>query len=802
MKLNINASHAIAACALFACGGVSPSSKGTTGSTGATSTGGSTDGGSTSSTVCDAGYRLEGTTCVDIDECAEANACGAGALCTNSAGSHACACPYGRVEAADGECIIFDVSFEGNTTLLRGNGALLGWGRNEDGILQGASDPLLAPSRLGTENFKDYSSRHNTACGIVSDESLVCWGRNNYGQAGQVDLVDQLTPQPITGGPWARVFTGERNSCAINKAGSLWCWGANHKGSLGQGTSDPDPHPAPVQIGNDTYTEVSIGYQTVCAINSSGALLCWGGEAENVGRPGDVFSPLLVDAGPFRQVGTVDETTCALKTDDTLWCFGQSQGFLLQDSVVPVQTAGAFARMTPNLNCALLMNNKWACVGEHNDWAWPGVSPDADTAILQDISGEWREFRATDNVGCGVRQSDGAVVCFGEREEAQTGSGKAMNVGVPTAANPGVSYSKLSGASVAMCAITASTGEVHCFGSNSTDRFLQGNTHFVDAPRRVSSLDGVTSVGVGSGMLVALTDKTVRAWGRAAHADNGAFIPYTEPTAIAGVTSVEKVLMGTNWFGFLRSGTSTALRLGGTNDRGRLGRNIASNATIYDAASTGTLDTATERWVDVAFPPNSSNLCGIRQNASLQRRLYCWGGNSSNQLGKDDTADVIDDVDGLVNNDTDWESVYPGNLTTCAKKTNGLIYCFGSNFAGMLGRNSSDSGSFATPVAIAGSYDTMAIGSSHACAISATSTHRLYCWGSGSSGIHGLASGAYKIAPTLVADGGVAWKDVAVTNDGACALRADNGEMYCWGSPKYNGLGDAYDEDGHIVSLP
>src|SRR5690606_5139123 len=44
---------------------------------------------------CEAGWRLEGRTCLEIDECAEdaSNTCDVLATCTNTPGSYVCACP-------------------------------------------------------------------------------------------------------------------------------------------------------------------------------------------------------------------------------------------------------------------------------------------------------------------------------------------------------------------------------------------------------------------------------------------------------------------------------------------------------------------------------------------------------------------------------------------------------------------------------------------------------------------------------------------------------------------------------------
>lgn len=55
------------------------------------------DAGPDASVTCDPGYRVEGTSCVDVDECAEqTDNCDANAACGNAPGSFTCACNPGH----------------------------------------------------------------------------------------------------------------------------------------------------------------------------------------------------------------------------------------------------------------------------------------------------------------------------------------------------------------------------------------------------------------------------------------------------------------------------------------------------------------------------------------------------------------------------------------------------------------------------------------------------------------------------------------------------------------------------------
>ncbi|MBI2234593.1 MAG: chromosome condensation regulator RCC1, partial [Micavibrio aeruginosavorus] len=114
--------------------------------------------------------------------------------------------------------------------------------------------------------------------------------------------------------------------------------------------------------------------------------------------------------------------------------------------------------------------------------------------------------------------------------------------------------------------------------------------------------------------------------------------------------------------------------------------------------------------------------------------LYCWGSDSSGQLGNGaTTGNQVSPVQESTAA-TDWASVADGNLNdhTCALKTNGTLYCWGSDASGQLG-NGATTGNQVSPVSIGPVWASVATGSSNTCAI-ATGGGALYCWGANSNG--------------------------------------------------------------------
>jgi hypothetical protein len=86
-------------------------------------------------------------------------------------------------------------------------------------------------------DVKKLSGINQHACAILADDSLACWGLNQFGQLG--DGTNQSSPKALVKpklGPVADVAAGVQHTCAITQDGQGHCWGHNQRGQLGDGT--------------------------------------------------------------------------------------------------------------------------------------------------------------------------------------------------------------------------------------------------------------------------------------------------------------------------------------------------------------------------------------------------------------------------------------------------------------------------------------------------------------------------------------------------------------------------------------
>ena len=212
-----------------------------------------------------------------------------------------------------------------------------------------------APSRSSAA-FSSISLGHDHACGVLTSGKIVCWGRNDRGQATPPD------------GEFKSVSAGALGSCGIRPNYTVVCWGHGIR-----------------RTPNSTFSSVSV-YDTACGTTLAGSIVCWSdGSSHQV--PAD---------GSFRQVSLGRGHACALRTDATLHCWGRN------DHGQANAPTGQFQSVAAGdiHNCGLRADGAVACWGA----SWHGrTSPP---------SGTYRQVDTIWDFSCGVR-SDGSVACWG-----------------------------------------------------------------------------------------------------------------------------------------------------------------------------------------------------------------------------------------------------------------------------------------------------------------------------------------------------------------------------------------------------
>jgi alpha-tubulin suppressor-like RCC1 family protein len=166
---------------------------------------------------------------------------------------------------------------------------------------------------------------------IKTDGTLWAWGYNISGQLGNGSIANRSSPTQVgTLTNWKQVSCGEQHAGAIKTDGTLWSWGNNQYGQLGSGTVIS--RSSPVQIGALTNWKKSAagGLNHTAAIKTDGTLWSWGNN-----QYGQLGSGTVVSRSSPVQIGALTNWksvhcgafhTAAIKTDGTLWTWGLNAG--------------------------------------------------------------------------------------------------------------------------------------------------------------------------------------------------------------------------------------------------------------------------------------------------------------------------------------------------------------------------------------------------------------------------------------------------------------------------------------------
>lgn len=218
-----------------------------------------------------------------------------------------------------------------------------------------------------------------------------------------------------------------------------------------------------------------------------------------------------------------------------------------------------------------------------------------------------------------------------------------------------------------------------------------------------------------------------------------------------------------------------ALYCWGNNDKGQLGVSTAPDTSSSSPIRVG----SASDWSGIVGGRTHS--CGLRSGS-----IWCWGENGNNQLGDGTTTDRMSPVQ-VSGTNSGWVYLSSSYRHNCGIKSDHSLWCWGYNYRGQIGNNSTSNQS--VPLKIATSdWRTVTAGGGHTCAIKTNG--ELWCWGSNYEGQIGLGdnTGPFK-TPTRVGSASD-WADVQ-TGSGyhSCGLKT-NGELWCWGGASDNDYRD------------
>ena len=231
---------------------------------------------------------------------------------------------------------------DGHSCALTASGMAFCWGQNNSGQLgDGSWTDRATPVAVATDlRFRTISAGAYHTCGVTLTSEAYCWGDNRWGQLGGGDIqynsVGDVASQPqrVAGGlAFAAIAGGWEHTCAITTSGAAYCWGRNEDDRQLGDDSDVSHRGTPGRVSGDhQFVALTAGALATCGRTAAQEFYCWGANYYGGLGNGEVVAsgvahPVRTLGGPFARVTLGQAHSCAIATDQTLWCWGdQSAG--------------------------------------------------------------------------------------------------------------------------------------------------------------------------------------------------------------------------------------------------------------------------------------------------------------------------------------------------------------------------------------------------------------------------------------------------------------------------------------------
>ena len=356
--------------------------------------------------------------------------------------------------------------------------------------------------------------------------------------AVQGDQTQFVGPSVVNMPALSSLAAGESHTCIVRNE-NVWCTGANAQG----------------QLGNETFTRTTA-----------------------------FAASRMIDA---RSVSAGGNTTCAVRTDTTLWCWGTIDSSL--------DIVGGITRSNVAVPTKLpFINVKSVAVGAQHS-----------CALLL----------------------DGAVWCWGSNRFGQLGNGTTTSSVIPVLV-VGHTFSSVAVGTDASCAVDVKNA-VWCWGSNAFHRLGLRGSSSRTLPTKVPKVMAQSVVIGDAFACVISTSEKIQCWGRNNYGQLGLSAGSSRISPHSVSIKKPLTLVAGQEFACATTQAATTWCWG----RNRFGQ-LANNSNIAKWKPQKVLTSAAMGTI-TSITAGASHACGLNPTSSA---LWCWGQGTSGQLGDSASA--------------------------------------------------------------------------------------------------------------------------------------------------------------------
>ncbi len=326
------------------------------------------------------------------------------------------------------------------------------------------------------------------ACALTSGGGVQCWGNNGSGELGDNSKTERHLPVAVFGlsSGIVAIAAGQSHTCALTTAGGVLCWGDNAAGELGNNSMTGSSVPVAVSGLSSGVAAIAAGFNSTCAVTTAGQLLCWGANGSGQLGTGSTATTSEVPVSRSPQslfaatVSTGFDHACAVATSGAAFCWGGNSGYLAGalgtgdkfGYTVPIGVSGLSSGVAAisagqSHTCALTTAGGVLCSG-YNQYGEIGNGSMAESLVPVAVTGLSSGVAAV-SAGyydtCALTTA-GAVSCWGWNPAGQLGNNSTTESPVPVAVT-GLSsgVAAIATGTAFNCALTTA-GHAMCWGSN------------------------------------------------------------------------------------------------------------------------------------------------------------------------------------------------------------------------------------------------------------------------------------------------------------------------------------------------
>ena len=342
---------------------------------------------------------------------------------------------------------------------------------------------------------------------------LWSWGAGGQGDNGVNNRTDYSSPVQVPGnwvGLWSGKASPRNNIFAAKNANELWTWGSNSYGTLAHGPGSPGHRrSSPVQVGSAEWTNVEAGFYGGLGVKTNGGLFTWGYDSDgqlglgpgggNKSSPTQVGSDTTWSGSDYH-ISQGGYAAGALKTDGTLWMWGENQSGELGQSN---KTKESSPKQVPGTT-------------------WSSISVGGGNAEGHTLA----------------TRTDGTAWAWGHNTNGTLGQGNTTQYSSPKQI-PGTDWARVKTSAGRYSWGVKTDGTLWMWGSNGTGCLGQNDTTTYSSPRQIpgTTWDGEKVSAHGEAIAAVKTDGTLWVWGNAEEGwlgQNNQTTQYSSPVQVPG----------------------------------------------------------------------------------------------------------------------------------------------------------------------------------------------------------------------------------------------------------------------------